>query len=92
MLDKTKITVLWKIIPGPVHFNIAVDNAKLNCRNLLECLWLVISDEGGAQSYDQPGGDGPSLGSGRNVRVVHLRPTMKKHCSVDNILSQCTDL
>jgi len=39
---------------------------------------------------DDVDADGMSLGSKRNVRVVHLRP-MTKHSSVDNILAY-TDL
>jgi len=47
----------------------------------------IISENGVAQSEDRDvSGDGTSLGSGRHVRVVRLRQ-MKKHPSVDNILS-----
>ena len=52
---------------------------------------LLASEDGGAQSGDGASIDGVSPGSRRNVRVVHLRPIMTKHASVDNILAY-TDL
>ena len=55
---------------------------------------LYIAENGPSQSNDISAStgtaDGSSLGSRRNVRVVHLRQ-MKKHPSVDNILAY-TDL
>jgi len=49
----------------------------------------MISENGVAMA--DADGDGSTLGSRRNVRVVHLRQ-MKKHPSVDNFLSYQTDL
>jgi len=46
----------------------------------------MVSENGGAQ-WGDVNSDGVSPGSRRNVRVIHLRPTMKKYSSIDNILA-----
>jgi len=51
----------------------------------------AISENGVVQLSADVGGDGSTLGSRRNVRVIHLRQ-MKKHPSVDNFLSYNSDL
>ena len=48
--------------------------------------WIMVSENGGAQ-WSDVNSDGVSPGSRRNVRVIHLRPTMKKYSSIDNILA-----
>ena len=59
--------------------------------NWLKCRrYVMIAENGSSAQSGDVSGDGSSLGSGRHVRVVHLRPMMK-HPSMDNILSY-TDL
>lgn len=56
-------------------------------RILQEAVGVTAPQENGGAQWSDVNSDGVSPGSRRNVRVIHLRPTMKKYSSIDNILA-----